>query len=268
MSTEFTGPHYLEPLGIDFQAEMDSLQSFYNTDSKKLTQLNVPSRQPGDISFFSRTDPIDCTFTSVSSDESKFLEDFMTFASDFGGSSKERPSLTELTVCDRTGNLSRPGQPEVQAACTVTSLASLPGQYGSGSYGGQHQHRDKYPAKKRVHSYTSSPSKVLKVSKPRSSSAGESGLAIAKDREREQSGGTGSLLRQQLQGTLCASKYKTALTAETLCKDCGMPFTTKCLLQVCRKSDEVLCTICGQELTCKCLLNVCSKSDSARPGSV
>ena len=62
----------------------------------------------------------DCTFTSVSSDESKFLEDFMTFASDFGGSSKERPSLTELTVCDRTGNLSRPApQPEVQAACTV-----------------------------------------------------------------------------------------------------------------------------------------------------
>ena len=62
----------------------------------------------------------DCTFTSVSSDESKFLEDFMTFASDFGGSSKgERASLTELTVCDRTGNLSRPGQPEVQAACTV-----------------------------------------------------------------------------------------------------------------------------------------------------
>jgi len=269
MSTEFTGPHYLEPLGIDFQAEMDSIQSFYNSDSKKLTQLNAPSRQPGDISFFSRSDPIDCTFTSVSSDESKFLEDFMTFASDFGGSSKgERASLTELTVCDRTGNLSRPGQPEVQAACTVTSLASLPGQYGSGSYG-QHQHRDKYPAKKRVHSYTSSPSKALKVSKPRSSSAGESGfLQTAKTgREREQSGGSGSLLRQQLQGTLCATKYKTAVTAETLCKDCGMPFTTKCLLQVCRKSDEVLCTICGQELTCKCLLNVC-KSDSNRPGSV
>ena len=60
----------------------------------------------------------DCTFTSVSSDESKFLEDFMTFASDFGGSSKERASLTELTVCGRTGNLTRPGQ-EVQAACTV-----------------------------------------------------------------------------------------------------------------------------------------------------
>ena len=69
------------------------------------------------------TPVLDCTFTSVSSDESKFLEDFMTFASDFSNSaskeSKEsRASLTELTVCDRTGNLSRPLQ-EVQAACTV-----------------------------------------------------------------------------------------------------------------------------------------------------
>lgn len=270
MSTEFTGPHYLEPLGgIDFQAEMDSIQSFYNSDSKKFTQLNPPSRQPGDISFFSRTDPIDCTFTSVSSDESKFLEDFMTFASDFSNSaskeSKEsRASLTELTVCDRTGNLSRPLQ-EVQAACTVTSLASLPGQYGNGTYSGQHQHRDKYPAKKRVHAYASSPSKALKVSKPRSSSAGEPGPSIGNSRE-QSGGGSGSLLRQQLQGTLCATKYKTALTAETLCKDCGMPFTTKCLLQVCRKSDEVLCPICGKELSCKCLLNVC-QSDS-RPGSV
>ena len=35
----------------------------------------------------------------------------------------------------------------------VTSLASLPGQYGNGTYSGQHQHRDKYPAKKRVHAY-------------------------------------------------------------------------------------------------------------------
>jgi hypothetical protein len=40
------------------QAEMESIQSFYNNDSKKLTQLNAPSRQPGDISFFNRTDPI------------------------------------------------------------------------------------------------------------------------------------------------------------------------------------------------------------------
>jgi hypothetical protein len=94
----------------------------------------------------------DCTFTSVTSDESKFLEDFMTFASDFGGRTptSERASLTELTVCDRTGQLTRPAAPD--AACTVTSLASLPGQYGSGTYG-QHQHRDKYPGKKRLHSH-------------------------------------------------------------------------------------------------------------------
>lgn len=180
----------------------------------------------------------DCTFaTSVSSDESKFLEDFMTFASDMSSrtlssdptaraaadlAAKERPHLTELTVCDRTGNLSRPhellgvqggagvagpgaaGMGVVQGACTVTSLASLPGQYGGygqkdgafgqkdGGYGqkdagygqkdggfgqkdtgygqkdagyvrskegmdggyGQHQHRDKYPGKRRLHSYS------------------------------------------------------------------------------------------------------------------
>ena len=171
---------------------MDSIQSFYNSDSKKLTQLNPPSRYHTHIVLFhlllllstlsvsdffiltivvaasytqnlpgnqetyhssveptqlvsaclvvytycwnsfnlqqalrkpSITPVLDCTFTSVSSDESKFLEDFMTFASDFSNSaskeSKEsRASLTELTVCDRTGNLSRPLQ-EVQAACTV-----------------------------------------------------------------------------------------------------------------------------------------------------
>ena len=47
----------------------------------------------------------------------------------------------------------------------VTSLASLPGQYGSGSYG-QHQHRDKYPAKKRVHSYSKSISTTLSRNHP------------------------------------------------------------------------------------------------------
>lgn len=307
------------PLGLDIQAEMESIQSFYNNDSKKLTQLSAPPRQPGDISFYNRSDPIDlCTFTSVSSDESKLLEDFMTLASDFGP--KERPTLTELTVCDRTGNLSRQGScpgemPALQTTCTVTSLSSLPGQYGTGSqYSGQHHHRDKYPAKRRLHSspFASSPTKPMKLAKPsRSMSAGEAG-----GENRDMSGGGGmlatqhgiqpnmgpihpgqgthsgqhplhggqgmhggqgqqagqglqggsSLLRAQLQGTLCANKYKTAITTETLCKDCGMPFTAKCLLQVCRKSDEVLCPLCGQELTAKCLLSVC-KSDT-RPGSV
>ena len=73
---------------------MDSIQSFYNTDSKKLTQLNPPSRcqniyfvftlsfpnihrwsklfrQPGDISFFSRTDPIG-EFNNISQNGSSF----------------------------------------------------------------------------------------------------------------------------------------------------------------------------------------------------
>ena len=37
---------------------MDTLQSFYNTDSKKLAPLATPPRQPGDMAFFNRTDPI------------------------------------------------------------------------------------------------------------------------------------------------------------------------------------------------------------------
>lgn len=54
----------------------------------------------------------------------------------------------------------------------------------------------------------------------------------------DHSAGT-SILRQQLQGIPCSNKYRKA--QETLCKDCGKPYTTKCLLQVCRKSDEVCC---------------------------
>ena len=44
--------------------------------------------------------------------------------------------------------------------------------------------------------------------------------------------GNDKMIIERCPGTLCAAKYKTALTAETLCKDCGRPFTTKCLLQV------------------------------------
>ena len=87
-------------------------------------------------------------------------------------------------------------------------------------------------------------SKSLKVMKQKSVGSNESPSGV-------------SLLRQQLQGTLCSTKYKKA--QETICKDCNQPFTTKCLLQVCRKSDEVLCQRCGQELTAKCLLQSCSE---------
>ena len=69
-------------------------------------------------------------------------------------------------------------------------------------------------------------SKSLKVMKQK-----QGGLST-----NDNSGGT-SILRQQLQGIPCSNKYRKA--QETLCKDCGKPYTTKCLLQVCRKSDEV-----------------------------
>ena len=43
-------------------------------------------------------------------------------------------------------------------------------------------------------------------------------------------GSGGSLLRQQLQGSLCSTKYRRA--QETLCRECNKPFTAKCLLKV------------------------------------
>ena len=45
-------------ISVSSQGDMESLQSFYNTDSKKLTPLSTPPRQPGDMAFFNRTDPI------------------------------------------------------------------------------------------------------------------------------------------------------------------------------------------------------------------
>ena len=86
---------------------------------------------------------------------------------------------------------------------------------------------------------------------------GSKSLKIMKQKggnSNENSGG--SLLRQQLQGSLCSNKYRKA--QETLCKECGKPIRAKCLLKNCRKSDEVLCPDCGRELTVKCLLKSCS----------
>ena len=234
---------------------MDSIQSFYNSDSKKLTQLNPPSRyhtclkisccsissiitpkhpfglrffysyhcscsflhskssrQPGDISFFSRTDPIgECMFSCL-----HLLLKFSQFTAStwkafyntcfrlylylclFGrvqvpgglhdvclGLQQQREQGVEgiARQLDRAHRLRSHRQPlqafargpgclhgrisqedhaniqifliskSTKSILQVTSLASLPGQYGNGTYSGQHQHRDKYPAKKRVHAY-------------------------------------------------------------------------------------------------------------------
>jgi DNA-directed RNA polymerase subunit RPC12/RpoP len=79
-----------------------------------------------------------------------------------------------------------------------------------------------------------------------------------------QGGSDGSLLRQQLQGTLCSSQYKRGQETSYNCNKCRKPLTAKCILGTCMKSDEVLCPRCGQELTAKCLMDMCSCSSSSR----
>ena len=76
--------------------------------------------------------------------------------------------------------------------------------------------------------------------------------------------GESSLLRQQLQGTLCNSEYKRGTshlqdTSTYNCTKCRQPLTAKCILGTCMKCDEVLCQRCGQELTAKCLMDMCVK---------
>lgn len=87
--------------------------------------------------------------------------------------------------------------------------------------------------------------------------------------------GGGSLLRQQLQGTLCTGQYNRRAgqlqhsqqqqqqqEASYNCSKCRQPLTAKCILGTCLKSDEVLCPSCGQELTAKCLMDMCSRQQA------
>lgn len=244
-------------LATEYQPGLDiasDFESFYNMNSenKKLTQLTAPSRLPGDFSYFRgdlRDQAIDMRgFTTVTVEESDFLDDFMALAPDFGPKDRSNlGSLTDLNFCGsltELDNLPRSTEPQ------TTSISSSAPQFNSKSSSSIHEQENRFPGKRRIHSAFAPSShhpvgsKSLKVMKQKSagSAEGQSGV---------------SLLRQQLQGTLCSTKYKKA--QETICKDCNQPFTTKCLLQVCRKSDEVLCQRCGQELTAKCLLQSCSE---------
>lgn len=245
-------------LATEYQPGLDiasDFESFYNMNSenKKLTQLTAPSRLPGDFSYFRgdlRDQAIDMRgFTTVTVEESDFLDDFMALAPDFGPKDRSNlGSLTDLNFCGsltELDNLPRSTEPQ------TTSISSSAPQFNSKSSSSIHEQENRFPGKRRIHSAFAPSShhpvgsKSLKVMKQKSAGSAETG----------QSGV--SLLRQQLQGTLCSTKYKKA--QETICKDCNQPFTTKCLLQVCRKSDEVLCQRCGQELTAKCLLQSCSE---------
>lgn len=236
-------------------SEFESFYNFSNTDGKKLAQLTSQSRFPGD--FFSstgggrviehamdmRTSPQ--LTTSVSVEESDFLEEFM--ACDFpeaGGRDRSVASslgsMTDLSLAE-VDNLPR------------HSVGAAGSGHKFSSYDQEQENR--FPG---THHRRNTPSAYAST---RQHAVGNKSLKIAKQRPGPGSepGGGGSLLRQQLQGSLCSNKYRRAQESrETLCRECGRPFTAKCLLTVCMKSDQVLCPDCGQELTAKCLLKSCA----------
>lgn len=247
--------------------EYESFYNFSNTDGKKLAQLTSQSRFPGDFfpSFSSGGRSAEHVMdmrhggftTSVSVEESDFLEEFM--ACDFpdaGGRDRSVAnslgSMTDLSLAE-VDNLPRAGMSGSAGGLQVTpgsghKFSSSYDQEQENRFPGNH-HRRNPPA----HASTSHHllgNRSLKITKQKAAMSGEPGL------------GGGSLLRQQLQGSLCSNKYRRAQESsrearETLCRECGKPFTAKCLLTVCMKSDQVLCPDCGQELTAKCLLKSC-----------
>lgn len=268
----------LQPSG-DVNTDFESFYNF-SADSKKLTQLAAAptSRFSADFpAFFSRDtrnqsehamDMRGLT-TSVSVEESDFLEEFM--ACDFTPSSRDRSNLGSLTDLSFSGagslteldNLPRStsggggGEPALICNNSTNNTSSITSHqsphhhhqqagFKFSSYDQEQENR--FPGTRRIHSSYASTSQQP---------VGSKSLKIMKQKggnSNENSGG--SLLRQQLQGSLCSNKYRKA--QETLCKECGKPITAKCLLKNCRKSDEVLCPDCGRELTVKCLLKSCS----------
>jgi len=252
----------LQPSSDVISNEFESFYTFPGPDtSKKLTQLTAPAaRFHQDSAFFGRSDSsrhsmdIRGFSTSVSVEESDFLDEFM--ARDYPPGSRDRSahgSMQDLSFCGSLSELDNlPRHPESTSSGFSSSSSSSSQQQGfkfSTVYDLEQENR--FPGTRRMNSGFGSVStnqhalgnKSLKVMKQKSGGNSTENTGV-------------SLLRQQLQGSLCSSKYRR--TQETLCKECNKPFTAKCLLKVCRKSDEILCPDCGQELTAKCLLKSCS----------
>lgn len=243
--------------------EFESFYNFSSTDGKKLAQLTSQSRFPGDFPRYLSgrggehvMDMRQGGFTtSVSVEESDFLEEFM--ACDFteaGGRDRSTASslgsMTDLSLAE-VDNLPRAGPHTLTSEGSGVSGPSPLVTPGSGhkfpSYDQEQENR--FPGThRRLNSPAYASTSQLTV--------GNKSLKITRQKSGGSEPGGGSLLRQQLQGSLCSNKYRRA--QETLCRECSKPFTAKCLLKVCSKSDEVLCPDCGHELTAKCLLKSCS----------
>lgn len=263
METRFGDQGYLatelQPSSEITNHEFESFYNFPGCDNKKLTQLTSPSpRYCQEPSTMFRSDPRHSTdirafTTSVSVEESDFLDEFMSH--DYPAGSRDRSahgSLQDLSFCGSLTELDNlPRHPD-SASTSVSSSATCPTSntptqsYKFSTLSYHQEQENRFPGNGRSNSGFGN-----------AHSVGNKSLKAIKNRGGNTNDSTGvSLLRQQLQGSLCSSKYRKA--QETLCKECNKPFTAKCLLKVCRKSDEVLCPDCGQELTAKCLLKSCS----------
>ena len=138
--------------GLDIATEFESFYNM-NSENKKLTQLTAPSRVPGDFTYFRsdlRDQAIDMRgYTTVTVEESDFLDDFMALAPDFG--SKDRGnagSLTDLNFCgslNELDNLPRSSEPQSSS----TSTSQTPYSKSSSSI---HEQENRFPGKRRIHS--------------------------------------------------------------------------------------------------------------------
>lgn len=271
METRFGEQGYLatelQPSSEILSHEFESFYNLPGCDSKKLTQLTSAAPRYCQESMFARAGDqrdsiasrhsadIRAFTTSVSVEESDFLDEFMSH--DFPAGSRDRSahgsahgSLQDLSFCGSLTELDNlPRHPDSSSSVSVSSGPTSNSSTQSFKFSTLSYHQEqenRFPGNGRNHSGFGNASAV-----------GNKSVKGFKSRGGNANDNSGvSLLRQQLQGSLCSSKYRKA--QETLCKECNKPFTAKCLLKVCRKSDEVLCPDCGQELTAKCLLKSCS----------
>lgn len=261
-------PHSLNSLNSvnSVSSDIHDFESFYNSTVSEVNKFSSSSssssssRYPGDHHQSSQMDPVELRgfSTAVSVEESDFLEEFM--ACDFSTNRDSRiGSLTDISFSgslSELDNIPRTSEPHYGSSCHPVPGVSGRDQVSHGhmsttgyKYPSYHNEQEnRFPGTRRILSAYGSNNQQ--------SSVGSKSLKVMKQKGGNSNDTGGSLLRQQLQGSLCSNKYRK--TQETLCRECNRPFSAKCLLKTCRKSDEVLCPDCGHELTAKCLLKSCS----------
>ena len=158
MENRLSEPGYLateyQPSSLDIATDFESFYNNMGSENKKLTQLTAPSRIPGDFSYF-RGDLTDQAidmrgYTTVTVEESDFLDDFMALAPDFGAKDRSNlGSLTDLNFCgslNELDNLPRNSEPQ------HTSISTSQAQSYSKSSSSIHEQENRFPGRRRIHS--------------------------------------------------------------------------------------------------------------------